>query len=236
MPISRLQRFDAELLTDRYNHRIIDAWGHDVVKFNEDFVNTPVTTDGIQGWVTTLVEAGANETTLAQADLSGGGILITSDANDNDGLNTQKLGTSFRVDNNSMYFGVRLRMSENTQSDFFAGLSIINTAILDNLPKRIGFRKIDGEAGIRFEAMKTLTTSVSNIHQVVNDTFVTLEFLYDKPAGKLYYYVNGVEYGPVPIDNLPDAGVTPSLHFLAGSATAKTLTVDWIRCFQFGRA
>lgn len=235
--ISRLIKFDAELLIDRYNHRVVDAFGDNVVKFIEDFTGTPLAADNIQGWTTTLVEAGAGESTVTQADISGGALLLTADANDNDGVNITKLGENWRVDNNSFYFGTRIRLSENTQSDFFIGLSVDDTNILTNLGKRIGFRKVDGETGIAFEFKKTNTTSVSNIITVANDTWIELEFVYDKSAGTLTYYVNGVEYGPIAVDNLPDTELKHGIHFLSGADGAgKTMHIDYIRTFQFGRS
>ncbi len=236
MTISRITRFDAELITDTYSQRIIEAFGKDVVKYNDDFVSTPVTGDNITGWTTTLVEAGAGESTLTKDDASGGVLLFTTDAAENDGLNAQLNGECFRVDNNSFYFGVRFKISDATQSDFFVGLSVTDTAILTNLGKRIGFRKIDGETGVTFEMKKTNTTSVSNICTMVADTYVILEFLYDKTAGKLFYYVNGTEYGTIDVSNIPDTEIKPSINFLTGEAAVKTMSVDWMRAFQFGRS
>lgn len=228
-------RFNSKIITDGYNHRIIDAWGKDVIKFIEDFTQTPIGTDTIQGWTTTLVEGGSGETTVTLGDASGGTLIITTDDAENDGANMQKLGESFRVDNNSFYFGARFKASEATQSDFFVGLSVTDTAILTNLGKRIGFRKVDGATGVAFEMEKTATTSVSEVHTMEDDEYVELEILYDMTAAKLYYYVNGEPY-LVSEANLPDTELRISLQFLTGAAAIETLTVDWIRVFQFGRA
>lgn len=235
--VSHISRFSAELITDGHNNRVVDAIGQDVIKFSEDFVNTPLATDNIQGWTTTLVEAGSGESTMTLDDASGGNLLLTTDNASGDGLNAQRPPESFRIDNNSLYFGARFKMDDATNTALFIGLSVDDTAILTNLGKRIGFSKASGATSIGLDFKKTNTTSSSALGTLANDTFMIVELLYDKDAGKLYVYVNGAEVAVLTsLTNLPDTEIKPSIHFKTGTTAAKNLRVDWIRCFQFGRA
>src|SRR5690606_31476620 len=108
-------------------------------------------------WTATLVEAGDGESTVTLSDAVGGRLLITTDGAENDGVTLQRNPEMFKVDTNSLYFGCKFQISDATQSDFFIGLSVTDTAPLTNLGKRIGFRKVDGETGVAFEYEKTDT-------------------------------------------------------------------------------
>lgn len=228
---SRNTKYNAEVITDGYNHRVIDALGQDVVKLNEDFVNPGIASNAPPGWTATLV----GSSTVTATDASGGKALVTTGATENNGVNLQKNGESFQPKANSIYFGVKLKISDATQSDFFVGLSVTDTGILGNLPKRIGFRKVDGETGISFECEETNTTQVTEIATIAADSEMELEFEHDQTAGKLFYYVDGTPYGPLAVANIPNTEVSPAIHFLTGEAAAKTMTIDWLRVFQFGR-
>lgn len=222
-----------------YRKRIIDAIGPDVVKYDDDFVTLPVddTTGDPTAWTTTVVEAGAGDTTVTSANISGGGMLITTAGNEDDGANLQLNGESFKlVSGNPLYFGTRLKISEATQKDIFVGLAITDTTILGGVTDRIGFEKLDGSTDLKFMLEKDNTETLSAaLHTVVADTFVTLEFFYDGSGVEVF--VDGVSVASPAVTNLPDdEELRVSLQFLNGSAAAGTATIDWIRVFQFGRA
>ena len=67
--------------------RILAAWGEGVVKYITDFTQFPTddTTGDPTEYTSTVVEAGSGNTTIAQTDASGGQVLITTAANENDG-------------------------------------------------------------------------------------------------------------------------------------------------------
>src|SRR5512146_1873059 len=110
-----------------YPYRWLDAFGPAVVKIIEEFQQAHFQADdSLAAWNTTLVEAGAGETTLALVNGSATGeLIITADANDNDGANVQAKGECFKLAGMlPAYFGMRLKVSEATQSDFMVGLCI----------------------------------------------------------------------------------------------------------------
>lgn len=220
-----------------YAHRWLEAFGPDVVKVIENFVQTPFSgADAPAAWTTTLVEGGAGETTVAlMGGANGGQLLITTDAAENDGANMQLQGEAFSFASAwQAYFGIRFKASEATQSDFLVGLCITDTDLLGGMTDGIYFRKVDGATGIAFVLEKnSAETEVAALATFAADTFVTLEFVYDGTYVKAY--VDGVLKTEVLATNANfcnDEFLTPSIHFLTGEAGAKTMNVDWIRAIQ----
>lgn len=214
--------------------RWLDAIGPNVCKLLEDFVGAHIpAADAPAGWTVTLTEGGGGETTIALTDGVGGLLLITTDANDNDGANLQVTKEAFKLASGKpCYFGIRFKISEAAQSDFLVGLCITDTDLLGGLTDGVYFRKVDGSTDVKFVLEKDSTeTESSSIHTAVADTFVILEFFFD--GTHVDAYVNGTLQTRLAVTNLPDdEELTPSIHFLTGAAAAISMTVDWIRTIQ----
>lgn len=217
--------------------RIVDVIGKDAIKVNEDFLSVGlVASDAIPGWTTTLVEAGGGESTVAQADESGGAVLITTDAFEDDGVSLQKLGEAFGLSSSQVltYFGIRFKASEATQSDFLVGLCITDTALLGGMTDGVYFEKLDGGTGVSFVTEKDSTeTQTDSLATFVADTYVILELYFDGTS--VYAFIDGALVA-THTANIPNNELlTPSVEFLTGAAAAETMTIDWIRAFQIGR-
>jgi hypothetical protein len=221
-----------------HRKRIIDALGKDVVKDIDDFVSGPgVDAAFDDSWTVTRVEAGAGESTVTRTDAVGGALLITTDANENDGVNMQGIGEAFELTSDQhLYFGAfGLKISDATQSDFFVGLAITDTDILGGVTDRIGFQKLDGETGVKFMLEKDSTETLSSsLHTIAADTAVDLEFYWD--GATIEVFVNGASAATPAVTNLPnDEFLRKSIQFLAGEAVAKTFTLDKLAIVQIGR-
>lgn len=220
-----------------HRKRIVDAIGSDVLKYIDDFVVSGGADANWDAWTVTRDEAGAGESTIAAGDTGNGTMLLTTDAADNDGLNCQLLGESFKLETGKpLYFGARVQsISDATQSDLFIGLAITDTDILGGVTDSIGFQKVDGSTDLTFVVNKDSTaTTVSGLKTLANATAYVLEFYWDGAA--LEVFVDGVSVAAPSIANLPnDEELRVSVHFLAGEAVAKTCAIDWIRCIKFGR-
>ena len=215
--------------------RLIRAIGPDVFTWEDDFVRSSLTgADALLGATVTLVEAGASESTVAFTDSAGGAILITSDANDNDGVNIQWNPEAFKLSSfDYFYMGARLKVSEATQSDLFVGLSVTATDILGGVTDSIGFRKVDGATTLSALVEKDSTETVTTVASTIGTSYIVLELVHD--GSGLEAFVNGVSAGAISTANFPDnEELSPAIHFLAGSAVAKTCTVDWLRFIQIG--
>lgn len=232
-------RLGALVYWQGHRRRIIEAIGHNVIKFLTDFARLPVddTTGDPTEWTTTVVELGAGTTTFAQGDASGGQLLITTAANDNDGGNYQLNGESFKFKTtNIIYFGAfGIKISDAAQSDFFVGLAITDTDILGGVTDRVGFQCLDGESDIKAmlekDSTETLTASLGTL---ADATAVDLEFYWD--GSKVEFFVNGVSKGKPAVTNLPDdEELRATIQFLNGAAGAETMSMDALRVVQIGR-
>lgn len=222
----------------KHRRRIIDAIGPDVIKFNERFLQPRLSAaDTLLDWTTTLVEAGAGESTITKPDGVDGGLLLTTDANEDDGINLQLLGEPFKVSTSCrlLYFYARLKASEATQIDWLIGLCITDTTLLGGMSDGIYFEKLDGGTGISFTTEKNATETQSDLLATfAADTEVELEFVYDKDAATVYAFINGVQVAAHTTNIVDDEDLTPSIQVLAGSAAARTLTLKELRAIQIG--
>lgn len=220
---------------DTHRKRIVKAIGADVIDYFDDFVGGPGTDTTVDAdWTVTRVEAGAGESTLTRVDGVGGILRITTDANEDDGVNAQLIGESFKLaSGNIVYFGARVALGEATQSDLFIGLAITDTDILGGVTDRIGFEKLDGVTTTKAMLEKDSTETLSGTLATMDTSFHTYEFYYD--GSTVEFFIDGTSVYTPAVTNLPnDEELRVSLHFLAGSTTAKTCDVDWIRCVQVG--
>jgi len=222
------------------NHRkrIVDAIGPDVFKYEDDFVRSALAAaDAPVGWTVTLVEAGAGESTITKPDGIGGALLLTTDANEDDGINMQLAGEAFELttDQRLTYFGMKFQCDEATQVDWLVGLCITDTTLLGGMTDGVYFEKLDGGTGVSFTVEKNSTeTQADSLATFAAATDTTVEFLWDGSA--LEAFINGVSVATPALTNLPDdEALTPSIHLLAGSAAVRTMTIDWIRAIQVGR-
>lgn len=223
---------------DTHQRRLIDAFGANVVKYLEDFIASGVEdADHPVGWTVTLVEGGGGESTIAAADAAvGGALLLTTDASENDGINMQLEGRSFQLSTTqkALYFGTRFKADEATQNDFLIGLAVATTDALGGVTDGVYFRKVDGSTSV---AAVTETgsseTATAGVLTFAADTNYILELYFDGTS--VEFFVDGVSVAKHTLTIPTVETLSPVVHFLAGSANARTLTLDWLRVIQIGR-
>ncbi len=212
--------------------------GKDIVLYNEDFINFPVddSTGDPTAWTCAIVEAGTGNSTFTQADASGGAGLITTDDNDNDGINAQLNGESFKLKTtNDLYFGAfGVTISNAAQSDISLGLAVTDTDILGNAPARIVFQSVDGSTDLKFALKQASETLSAAIATLADATAIDLEFYWDGSGVEVF--VNGASVLTPAVTNKPTGELRVSWHFLNGLANApQTCQIDRITCIQIGR-
>ena len=218
---------------DNTEQRWVDAIGPDVTKHivNTAYMAADDTTGDLSGFTHTAVEVGAGNSTAVLSDNT---LLITTAANDNDGVNLQATGEAFDLaSGNYTYFGINFQVSEATQADVLVGLCITDTTLLGGMTDGVYFECLDASTDINFvlEKDSTETTSASAVGTLADTTNVTLEFLFD--GTNVDAWVNGTLQTRLATTNLPDnEQLTPSIHFLTGAASAETMTVNWWRAIQ----
>lgn len=220
-----------------HRDRWIDALGENVSKFITDFQSMPVddTTGDPTEWTLTVVEAGANDSTMILQDAARGIVKLTSAGNENDGPSAQLMGESFLLDaDHPCYFGARWAVSEKTQSDVFVGLAITDTAICAGNPDdMIGFMTHDADANLDYIVRESGTgDAVDTAVDLANDTYVVTEFIWDGDA-TVRIYVDGALIASVTANIPDDVEMRVSLEHLNGAVQgSKGLLVDWIRCIS----
>jgi hypothetical protein len=228
-------RYGHPVFYETYRHRWVHAIGStvDVVQFalNTACLSTDDTTGDPTEYTMTVVEAGAGDSTAVLADNT---LLLTSAANENDGINLQVKGEAFDcASTNLVYFGINFQVNDADQVDVLAGLCITDTTLLGGMTDGIYFESLDESTDINFvlEKDSTETTSASAVGTLADATNVTLEFLFD--GTNVDAWVDGTLQTRLVTTNLPDdEQLTPSIHFLTGEATANTMTVNWWRAIQ----
>ena len=181
-------------------------------------------------WVITTTEAGGGSAAEASIDEPFGALLITNDSNDNDLDFLQLVRETFRfVAGKRFYFAARFKILEVIQCDMRIGLLIRDTTQLD-VTDGIYFGVDDGDVKLDFSVEKNNTaTLVADIHTLVANTYLTVEFYY-AGSGGIQYMVNGVRLGAVALTNVPDdENLTVSFGIQNGEATINTLTIDYLR-------
>ena len=217
--------------------RLVDAIGPDVYKILEDFVYSPqvAATNFSVGWTITLVGA----STIRLADAVGGAVLITTAAAENDGVSAQIIGESFELTaDQHVFFGMYgITINDATQTDFFAGLAITDTAILGGVTDRIGFECLDGVLDLLFMLEKdSVETSTDTTINIADATPFDIEFYWNGDAGTIEAFVNGVSVATPVTTNLPnDEFLRPSIEFLTGEAVANTFQADKLVIIGIGR-
>jgi flavoprotein len=177
-------------------------------------------------WTVTKTGAGGS---AALTDVVNGFLLLTTDTADNDNVFLQKLGESFLFQSGKrLGFEARLKVSNATQCDFIMGLQKTDTTPLA-VSDGVYFIKNDDVATLDFVVVASSTaTTTSAIATLANDTLVTIGFYYDG-SSTLNYYVNRVLVSSSAITNLPTTEeLCVSFGIQAGSAGAKTMSVDYI--------
>lgn len=221
--------------------RVVDAIGPDVLKYIAEpshFQANAATASDPSRFTVTVVEAGSGTSEMDASNGAGQTFRIITAADENDGLSAQLNGESFELTSDQdLYFGIELSLNDATQTDYFVGLAITDTAILGGVTDRIGFEKLDGSTDVGFMVEKDSTETKSSAQgTAADDTFMVLEFYWAGADSALYVFIDGTEVTAPATTNLPnDEALRLSLELLTGEAVANNMTVKWLRVIQIGR-
>lgn len=210
------------------------------VSFLENWVDEyaagPVT--GTSPWISTLLSSG---TATTSGDGNKGAIVLSGAATtDNSGaqiqFDTEWVTTGASKD---IVFGCIVKLSELTDQHFFAGVSVIDTTLLDGADAIagltaadcIGIFKPDDGTTFYMVAKSTAGGVVLNsaipFGTLVADTYYLFEFIAkmtSTTAGTVSVYKDGVWLGDYPIVNGPTTDMSPSIAQVSGSASGTIST------------
>lgn len=219
---------------DTYAQRLVDAWGNNVHKYLNDFVNLPVddTTGDPTEFTTTVVELGTGDSTVyLKDDAQTGWLRINAAANENDGAQIVLKGESWKLTSgDKLYFNTRILIDEATQSDALIGLVIGgNTTLLGGMTDGIYFRTVDGSAALTFVTEKDSTETSTAAATLSAATTYYLTFVCDGTS-TVHGYVNGTLVGSHTTNIPDDEALTVGIAYLNGAAqSSKGLEVDYVK-------
>jgi hypothetical protein len=216
---------------DEYEHRWVKAIGPAAreweLRIGSDF------TTGCE-FTTTLVDVGAGTSAATQAVTVGDRLLITNAGNENDGLQLQLVGTPYQIASGKpFYFGCKASISNATETDFFVGLSELDTTLVAahavTISNGVYFYKDDGATVITANAEIAGVVSSATVSTACDTSKHIYEILFDGTSMSFYFDAGLVA---TITSGWPTVVVTPSIALMNGSAHSRTASVEWMRCIQ----
>ena len=195
-----------------------------------------------------------------------GGELVMTEATDNEAIYTLTKTHPFQISSllGTLWYEARVKISnvaldtmgficgfwDDVATSVVVPLSTADPPIMATTGNFVGFRVPEEDTGVvqtcydADDAGQTVDAEVvvqAAVHTMVADTYVKLGMKFDPAAGKLRYYINGVEQtSTVTVPNA--TGTTfpadAKLGLLAGhrngDATPNSgiTTIDWWKCYQ----
>lgn len=226
------------------------------VSFFEDFcgnMSFPLATSSLAGasngtWTITVTEGGAGDASSAVADIDGGGILLTTDAADNDLIFVQHKNECFLpAAGKKMFFKMRFKITDAnanaasiSNTEWYAGFMVRDTDPLsstagDGVTDGIFFMSEDGTQDIYLHCQKDATSG--QLSTLLADTLTVnalteFAFYFD---GERYIEVfkDGAKTKTIDLTTtasayLPNTELALSFGIKNGEAVAKATTIDYV--------
>ncbi len=226
-----------QIYWDTHRERIVYAIGPGVeasVNLADGVVGIATSTaEDPVGWTTTHVEVGGTSELNGSATQ---GIIarVTPGTQDNDGGNYQAHGQTFRcVSSMKWYVGMQFTPSEASQSDLLFGVCISDTTLLGDRTDGVYMECLDAATSVSVVAEKDSSeTQTDSLGTLTDATKQTWEMFWT--GTNIHYYIDGALVANVSSGEIPDdEALRVSLHWLNGSAGAKTLDIHFLRGFAW---
>lgn len=190
----------------------------------DDFDVLPVDAN----WTLTATSVGTGTSAITIDDADGGVALITTAANENDGIFAEWDAETFLVEaGKKMWIKTRLYVGDAIQSDLIVGLHSTDTTPLD-ATLRFAFISEDGSASVFFNVDDNTTDAdSSSVATLADDTYITLGAYYDG-NGTIALFANDVQVATMSDVDVPGAEMAVGFGYLNGAAGAETTGVDYL--------
>lgn len=212
--------------------------------FNDEYAAGPVT--GSSPWISTLLSSGTASQASTAADQAHGVIILGGAATtDNSGAQIQADMQYVQMVAGKRYeYRVRHKMLDGTQDEFFSGVAVADTTLLDGTGTLaggltntdcIGFYKPDGAAllygVVRGASVQLATGGIAYDPTLMHDMWWRLDVNpSDVTIGDITFFLDGVSigtlHGAIPLNTV---FLSPAHAFVTGdNLLTKTNTVDYI--------
>jgi hypothetical protein len=205
--------------------------GHepDLIEYFNDFLFSKdyVAAD----WVVTETDAGATQ--AIAADVTGGALLLTNTATENDILQLQSAEEWFKLTSGKRaWFECRFKVSDATEQDLFIGFATTDTSIIAGTTDSIGFRKLDGSTSLLSITEDNTSETTNAAATLADDTFVTVSFYYDGQSSVSFYLKDSAGNRNLTATHTSNIEVTNKLALtftlMAGEGAAETMSIDYV--------
>jgi len=201
-------------------------WGSPAVMSRWMIYQNHFNTYAAGDWTVTETAGGA---TQALEDAAGGRLLLTNTNTENDLVGMQLGSEAFlAAAGKRIYFEIKFQYSEATEMDWTVGLVDTDTGIpLSAISEGIYFQKDDASTNIHFACSNSSVESIeTGVATAAAATDIRLGFKVTG-TGLVEYWVNGVKKGQL-TTNIPTAETRLSFAIAAGSAHARTASIDYV--------
>lgn len=193
-------------------------------------------------WFITRVHTGGTAGAETVGDADGGELAFYPANADDDSTffqfkSTANVSTASEIftlaSGKKLWFKARLKVSDTGDSDFIIGLQSADTTPTTSPVNSILFRSDDGDDYLDFQvyAASVSTLSDTALATLVDNTYFTIGFYFDG-VDTLHYFYNDQEVGSSQSFTYPTAEMTLSFGVQNGSATARTMSIDYICCVK----
>jgi len=162
-------------------------------------------------------------------DEDGGVVLAETTAMDNNLTSLQWFKGIFQFESGKQLWAkYTFKVSEVLQSEVVVGLQITNITPFTGVTDGVFFRKIDGDATLQLVVVKDSIETVTDVLEMIDDTYVTVGFYFDG-ANKISIFSLNEGIAKSSVLNLPDDEVlAPIFAVKTGEAAVKNLSVDYM--------
>lgn len=193
-------------------------------------------------WLATVTQAGAGNASITIADDDPGGWLtILNDAADNDMVEAQLNGESFKAQaGKKIIFETEIKITDVSETDFLIGLGITDTTPLAGWSDYFCFHCADSSGNISCATGKNATGGAVGSETSGSTTTDTGKDLADATAVKLrieitgvskvQYFVDGVLCATHTTNICDDEVLTPTFSVRNDGAVAQTMKINYITC------
>ena len=179
-------------------------------------------------WTETATSVGAGTSAITIDDTDGGVALVTTAANENDGIFIESQGESFLLESGKKtWIKARLFVGDAIQSDLIVGLHSTDTTPQD-ATMRFLFESVDGAAALYFNNDNNTTdTDSDTVLTLADDTFVTIGAYYDGVT-TIELFATGAKVTTMTGITVPAAEMAIGFGYLNGAAGAETAGLDYL--------